>query len=95
MTKIELMEKLAHYKDDDELIVLWWDKDILEYEQEDNMDEWKLEWKKIVKTAECYDFEDSTNEVIEIINDIIKRVIWRTTINYERQAENIKTPNRK
>lgn len=61
MTKKEVQEYLSSYKDDDELFVIWWDKEFIDYISGYPIT--NKEWKIIVDRLDDYGF-DNINEVM-------------------------------
>ena len=64
MTKSEVQGYLKNYKDDEELFVMWWDKEFLNYDGDNPVTD--EEWKNILNRLDGYGF-DTTNENIHYV----------------------------
>ena len=61
MTKKEVQKYLSNYAYDEELFVIWWDKEFLNYDGDNPIT--KEEWKEILDRLDGYGF-DTVNESI-------------------------------
>lgn len=66
MKKSKVIEYLASYKDDEELLIAWWDKDTTGHELTDE------QWKQVVSEVDEIDnaFQDITYLIDEAVSKI-------------------------
>ena len=64
MTKSEVQDYLKNYKDDEELFVMWWDKEFINFDGDNPITD--KEWKSILNRLDGYGF-DTINENIHYV----------------------------
>ena len=71
----DVIEYMKEYNPEDELLVMWWDSDVL-YNDNDTVS--KEEWNKIIDKTDGYGFDGINNDIYEILEetlfDIRKRI---------------------
>lgn len=61
MTKKEIQEYLSQYKDNEELFVMLWDKEFIDYIDDNPVTD--KEWNEVVSRLDGYEFEDINESI--------------------------------
>ena len=59
---------MKEYNPEDELLVMWWDSDVL-YNDNDTVS--KEEWNKIIDKTDGYGFDGINNDIYEILEETL------------------------
>ena len=64
----DVIEYMKEYNPEDELLVMWWDSDVL-YNDNDTVS--KEEWNKIIDKTDGYGFDGINNDIYEILEETL------------------------
>lgn len=70
MKKSKVLEYLAGYKDDDELLIAWWDKETVEEHNDTQLTD--QEWADVVQAVDYIDhaLESATDAIADAVREI-------------------------
>lgn len=64
----DVIEYMKEYNPEDELLVMWWDSDVL-YNDNDTVS--KEEWNKIIDQTDGYGFDGVNQDIYEILEETL------------------------
>ena len=64
----DVIEYMKEYNPEDELLVMWWDSDVL-YNDNDTVS--KEEWNKIIDKTDGYGFDGINNDIYDILGETL------------------------
>jgi hypothetical protein len=66
----DVIEYMKEYNPEDELLVMWWDSDVL-YNDLENDPVSKEEWNKIIDKIDGYGFDGINNDIYDILGETL------------------------
>lgn len=72
MTKKEVQEQLSGYQDSDELFVIWWNKNFLDFHNDDQTTD--KEWKTIVNKMDSYGFDTVHDQIYDVMTNELNAI---------------------
>ena len=67
----DAIKYLKEYNPEDEILIMWWDSDVLTYPDDIVSDE---EWNKIMDITDGYGFDGVNNDIYDILQETLFEV---------------------